>query len=73
MRLICKSDEDNWLREFAGLKPNTVRELKPSEDIIQLDCNGRTSSFEASITDWTIHEGRLIVSFDKDTIRLIRK
>jgi len=65
MRIIVKSIHENWLKEKDGRKTNTLRELDGKDQIMVI--NTETGiSFERQITDITIWNGKIIISWQHE-------
>lgn len=62
MKIIVKSNAENFNKEMTGIKPNTVRKLD-GKDIIQVIETEHGYSFEREITDITVFDGRIIISW----------
>lgn len=62
MKIIVKSDKENFIKEKSGKKPNTVRRIDGYDTIQVIDASSG-ESFERTISDWTLHDKRLIISW----------
>jgi len=62
MKIIAKSDPENFEKERSGIKPNTVRELD-GKDIIEIINTKTDERFEREITDITTWKKQIIISF----------
>jgi len=67
MKIIVKSNEENFVKEMDGRKPNTVRKLD-GNDTIEVHCVGKKAKFTRRITDITTYDNRVIISWkNKET------
>jgi hypothetical protein len=62
MKIIVKSIPENFEKEKLGIKPCTVRKLD-GKDIIEIINTETNDIFEGIITDISVWDGRIIISF----------
>lgn len=65
MKIICRSIPENWEKEKNGSKPNTLRILPNpyTKDTIEVVNTLTGESFQRDITDITIWQGNMIISW----------
>lgn len=69
MRIIVKSNSENWEKEKSGIKSNTLRCLDGKDEIMVI--NAETGvAFERPITDITIWKGQIIISWRHEKDKL---
>lgn len=62
MKIIVKSTPENFEKEKAGIKPCTVRKLD-GKDTIEIINTATGELAVRTITDITVWDGRIIISF----------
>ncbi len=65
MIIKVRSTPENWEKETDGRKPNTVRKLD-GKDTVQIINTLTGEISENFITDITTHDGRIIISYEKE-------
>lgn len=63
MLIRVKSNPEMWEKERNGRKNNTVRDLKYEGDIIVVENSKTGEVFQKPITDITVWNNQLIISF----------
>lgn len=64
MKIEVKSTDENFEKEKSGIKPCTIRELD-GKDVIKITNKSTGEVIERKITDISIWDEHLIISFDK--------
>lgn len=62
MRIIVRSNHENFMKEKLDKKPSTVRELDGNDSITVIDAD-TGEEFARRITDITVFSGRVIISW----------
>jgi hypothetical protein len=66
MRILVKSIPENFEKEKSGVKPCTVRRLD-GKDVIEIINTETNELVERTITDISVWDGRIIISFKAET------